>query len=265
MTMLALLRRPAGLPTMGQEIVDFLRFVMRPVPGPRVGGRRIGPCVWVDFSLNAPLWRLLHWAVLLWTVNIFVFAPLALSAADAGGAEHRLDIHNLPWLMALVWAPVVEELTFRFALRRPAMLCWFVPLMAFILFQGAGPATIMLAGLALLLALAPRWYPAGYRWQSGWTASWRWRRRVRRLYPLLFHVAALAFAFVHLFNFRLTSMNLVLLSLLVLPQWVTGLVLGWIRVRRGIGAAIALHAIFNSGPLLLIGLVLHFAPELAAY
>jgi membrane protease YdiL (CAAX protease family) len=61
----------------------------------------------------------------------------------------------------------------------------------------------------------------------------------------------------------MTSMNLVLLPLLVLPQWVTGLVLGWMRVRRGIGASIMLHAMFNGGPLLLIGLILHFAPQLA--
>ena len=32
----------------------------------------------------------------------------------------------------------------------------------------------------------------------------------------------------------------------------TGLVLAWLRVRRGIGASIVLHAIFNGGPVLLI-------------
>jgi len=259
------LRRPAGLPTMGAEIVDFLRFAARPRPGPRLAGRAAGAATAADFRTHAPWWRLLHWAVLLWTVNIFVFAPLALSAAEASGAQHRLDIHNLPWMTALIWAPVVEELTFRYALRRPAMLWWFVPLMAAILAQGPGPVSILIATAALLLSLAPLWYPPDHRWHRGWAASWPWRRRTRRYYPWLFHAAALAFAAVHLYNFRMTSMNLVLLPLLVLPQWVTGLVLGWIRVKRGIGASMALHAIFNGGPLLLIGLVLHFAPQLAAY
>lgn len=258
-------RRPAGLPTMGEEIVDFLRFIVHPRPGPRLGARRAGQGLSADFRLNAPWWRLAHWAVLLWTVNIFVFAPLALSAAQASGAQHRLDIHNLPWLAALVWAPVVEELTFRYALRRPAMLWWFVPLMTAILVQGAGATSVMMAAVALLLALAPLWYPADHRWHWGWNASWRWRKRVSRAYPWLFHAAALAFAAVHLYNFRLASMNLVLLPLLVLPQWVTGLVLGWTRVKRGIGASMGLHAIFNGGPLVLIGLLLHFAPDLAAY
>lgn len=255
--------RPRGLPTMGEEIVDFLKFVRRPRPGPRLRPHRPGPGLRADFSLNAPWWRLLHWAVLLWVVNISVFAPLALSAADASGAQHRLDIHNIPWLAALIWAPIVEELTFRYALRRPAMLWWFVPLMAAILAQGMGATSVPMAAVAVLLALAPLWYPAGHRWQAGWAAGWRWRRLTRRAYPLLFHVAALAFAAVHLFNFRMTAMNLVLLPLLVLPQWVTGLVLGWMRVKRGIGASIMLHAMFNGGPLLLIGLILHFAPQLA--
>lgn len=252
-----------GLPTMGQEIVDFLGFVVRPRPGPRLRSRRAGAGLWADFSLNAPWWRLLHWAVLLWLVNLFVFAPLALSAADASGAQHRLNIHDIPWLTALVWAPIVEELTFRYALRRPAMLWWFVPLMAAILVQGVGSASIPLAAVAVLLALAPLWYPPQHRWHAGWAASWRLRRLMRRAYPLLFHAAALAFAAVHLYNYRMTSMNLLLLPLLVLPQWVTGLVLGWTRVKRGIGASIMLHAMFNGGPLLLIGLILHFAPQLA--
>src|SRR5690606_22462690 len=54
-----------------------------------------------------------------------------------------------------------------------------------------------------------------------------------------------------------------LLPLLVLPQWVTGLVLGWQRVRHGIGAALVLHALFHGGPLLLVWLVLQAAPGLA--
>ncbi|MGB6008131.1 type II CAAX prenyl endopeptidase Rce1 family protein [Castellaniella sp.] len=256
--------RPRGLPTMGEEIVDFLKFVVRPRPGPRLRPHGQGPGLRADFALNAPWWRLLHWAILLWLVNIFIFAPLALSAADASGAQHRLDIHNIPWLTALIWAPIVEELTFRYALRRPAMLWWFVPLMAAILTQGAGAVSVPMAAVAVLLALAPLWYPASHRWHTGWAASWRWRRRMSQAYPVLFHAAALAFAAVHLYNFRMTSMNLVLLPLLVLPQWVTGLVLGWTRVKRGIGASMALHAMFNGGPLLLIGAILHFAPQLAA-
>lgn len=261
---MSLLRRPSGLPTLGQEVVDFLRYLRHPRPGPRLGGRTMGPGLRADFTLNAPWWRLLQWAFLLWLANLFVFAPLALSAAQAVGAQHRLDIHALPWLTALIWAPVIEELTFRYVLRRPAMLWWFVPFMVMILAQGPGPTSGLMAVLALLLVVAPAWYPPNHRGHAGWTLSWRNRRWVHALYPLLFHFSALAFAAVHLYNFHMNRMSLFLLPWLVLPQWVTGLVLGWIRVRRGIGASMCLHAIFNAGPLIFLALILNLAPEFAA-
>lgn len=248
--------------SMGQEIALFLRFIIRPKPAPRLQGRSLGHNIWCDFALNTSVWRLLQWAVLLWLVNLFIFAPMALSAAQASGAQHRLDIHNLPWLTAFIWAPLVEELCFRYVLRRPAMLWWFVPLMVAILLQGPGITQSLLLCLAFLLALAPLWF-RDHKLAWLWRASDRTKYWCLRLYPLFFHLVGILFAAVHLFNFKFASLPLVLLPLLVIPQWVTGLVLGWLRVSRGIGASIVLHAIFNGGPLLLIGLVLHFAPELA--
>lgn len=48
----------------------------------------------------------------------------------------------------------------------------------------------------------------------------------------------------------------------MLPQWLTGLVLGWMRVRRGIAASIALHALFNAGPMVMIWLLLKLVPDM---
>ena len=83
-----------------------------------------------------------------------------------------------------------------------------------------------------------------------------WRRQYLMHFGRVYHLSAIAFAVVHLNNFVLADTAYWMLPLLVLPQWATGLVLGWIRVRRGIGASVALHAIFNAGPMLLIMLVL---------
>lgn len=251
------------LPTLRAEIADFVRFVLRPRPGPRLPGRAGGSGVLSDFLLNAPWWRLCQWALLLWLINLVIFAPLALSAAQTLGAQHRLNIHHLPWLTALIWAPIVEELCFRHLLRRPALLWWFTPLMAGVMVRGPGLASGLLLVVALLLALAPAWYPSDHRLRIAWSWPFRLRVGLRRIYPLLFHGVAIAFAAVHLFNFHMNGMELFLLPLLVLPQWATGLVLGWMRVRRGLGAAMALHAIFNGGPLLFIALILHYAPQLA--
>lgn len=251
------------------ELVNFLRFVWHPTPGARLPGRRARQGVWEDFFPGLSLGRILQWALLLWVINLFIFGPLAVSAADAGGAQHRLNLHSLPWMQALIWAPIVEELTFRFGLRRVAMLWWFVPLMVIILVLGAGLGSGMLLALAVWLCCAPVWVAAGgtstialQRFAPAYRLTWAQRVRVRRLYPWLYHFSAIAFAAVHLYNFRLHEMPWALMPLLVLPQWVTGLVLGWIRVRRGIGASILLHGMFNAGPLLVVVLILNFAPSL---
>jgi membrane protease YdiL (CAAX protease family) len=41
-------------------------------------------------------------------------------------------------------------------------------------------------------------------------------------------------------------------------------VLGWMRVRRGIGAAILLHSAFNAGPILMIWIIMRWVPAAAA-
>lgn len=242
-----------------KEVKLFFKFIKNPSPGAKIYGHRASS--WDDFYLNVSLGRLLQWALLLWLINVFLFAPMALVAAEASGAQHRMDINNLPWLTALIWAPVVEELTFRYILRRPAMLWWFVPLMVAVLVQGPKINSGILLVLAILLTMAPLFYK-DHKLAFAWRLSWPQRQNVIRLYPLFFHMVAILFAAVHLFNFKFATLPLFLLPLLVIPQWFTGLVLGWLRVTRGIMASIVLHAIFNGGPLLLIGLALHYLPEL---
>jgi len=243
----------------GGELREFLRFVARPSLSPRWPGRRAADGWGSDWRPGAGWRRLLAWAGLLWAVNLFALGPVALAAAGAGGATPRIDLHALPVLQAILWAPIVEELLFRYGLRRPAQALWMVPVMAVAVLSGPHGWTAAMTAAALLLcrrlsrqARAPA--PAGAR---------PWLRRYSRYFPLVFHLAALAFAAVHLNNYALNQMPLWMMPMLVLPQWVTGLALGWLRVRRGIGASVGLHAIFNAGPMLLVWMIVQLAPEAA--
>lgn len=243
------------------ELRDFWRFIRRPRFGPRLPGRRPDHAWLQDWLPSLRLGRLLKWAGFLWFINLVFLGPIAVMAAGAGGATHRLDIHHIPWLQAVLWAPIVEELVFRYGLRRPWQAWWVVPLAAVAMFSGPKGWTVVLLG-ALLAVL---WWPN----VSGWTAArqaspWHRRIRYRRWFPWVFHAACLAFAAVHLYNFKLHHTPLWLMPLLVLPQWLTGMVLGWIRVKRGIGASMLLHGIFNGGPLLLVWLALRWAPDLVS-
>ncbi len=255
-------------PSFRRELRDFLGFLRRPRLGPRLPGRRMAPGAVADCwpaASGAGLGRLLQWALVLWAVNLVLLGPIAVAAATAAGATHRLNLHDLPWLTALLWAPLIEELVFRQSLRRPLQFLWLVPAAGWIMLQGPQWPYTLLAALLLLLAF----WPALGRWASGgrvpgWRGpGWRGLRAYRRFFPWVFHGCALAFALMHLNNFQGAQSAGWLLPLLVLPQWLTGLVLGWLRVRRGIGAAILLHAIFNAGPLLLVWTLLRFMPDLA--
>lgn len=246
------------------EVRDFFRFIVCPSLAQRAPGRHLGNHVAADWLSGLGLGRLLKWALFLWAVNLIFLGPIAVAAATAAGAQHRLNIHAIPWLQALIWAPLVEELVFRYSLRRIAHAVWVVPLSVGIMLTGPTTTAVLFLMAVLLVC-----------WSSGLSRSrfllsraspgrsWAVRRHYRRWFPWVFHIANLAFAAVHLHNFNMTQTAVWLLPLLVLPQWLTGMVLGWLRVRRGIGAAMLLHGLFNGGPLLLVWLILTLAPDMA--
>jgi len=241
---------PGGRPGFREEFADFLAFVRRPRLGPRMPGGRPGSREWLG-GVGGP--HLLHWLLVLWGINLLVLGPLAASVATASGAERRLDALHLSWFHVVLWAPVIEEMVFRYGLRRPAPALWLLPVLvaAMLMRPGlAAGASVVFACGAIAAVLA--W--SGHRW------PWKWLRRYRQVFPIVFHVVTLAFAFLHLANFRLGQAGWLLLPLLVLPQWACGLVLGWMRVRFGIGASIALHACFNAGPMALLWVLQNYAP-----
>lgn len=246
---------PAGRLTLRQEIADWWRFLRHPTPAGRIGPRQGG--VMADWRPNISVGRLLGWAGMLWLFNLFVLGPIAVAAAGAGGAQHRLNPDNIPWLTAVLWAPVVEELLFRYGLRRPLQALWVVPAIAPAVLYGPKvwtaclTAAIVLAAMYFVIRQAHKPYARGPR------------RYYSRHFGLIFHMAALTFAAVHLSNFAaLGQMSWWMVPLLVLPQWLTGLVLGWMRIRRGIMASMLLHATFNAGPMVVIWVVLKYLPAL---
>ncbi|OZI66631.1 CPBP family glutamic-type intramembrane protease [Bordetella genomosp. 11] len=247
------------VPRLRADIADFWRFLRHPTLR-RLPPRRRGSGPRADWLPPVPLRRLLAWVSMLWAINLFALGPLAVAVATLGGAHHKLEMGAIPWFTAIVWAPVVEEMLFRYSLRRPAQALWVVPLMILPLLRGPNAYTAVIVVLVLgLVAWTQRQGGAARReWK------WEWRRRYVRYFPWILHSAALVFAGMHLGNFYLNHTPLWLMPLLVLPQWLTGLVLSWMRTRRGIGASILMHAMFNAGPVLLVLALMKWAPEVVS-
>lgn len=245
--------RATGL---GSDVRDFLAFVRRPV---LAGRRPSGMGLPVDNGradwLRLPrLRRMLVWAGLLWLVSLLVFSPLIISVAETGGATHRMVLHQWLWLHAIAWAPLTEELVFRYWLRRPWLGVALLPPLIAVLVNGPTWWT----GSLLALVLAVLWWPRNRHRVP--RKAWRPLRAYCRFFPWVFHLSALAFAGMHLINFNLGHLAWWLMPVLVLPQWLAGLVLGWVRTRAGIGAAIVLHGIYNAGPVLVLMLAMWLLP-----
>lgn len=237
------------------ELADFWRFFRHPSLS-RLPGRHAASSLASDWWPSLGPGRLLAWAAVLWVINVLLFGPLAISVAQQLGAEHRLDPEHVPVLIAVAWAPMVEELLFRYGLRRPKQALWMCPLAVVLVLWPTRPWTWALLACALLLAcLSLR---RGRKALGHWASEWR-REYVRR-YGLIYHLVSLTFAAVHLHNFTFDKTTFWLLPFLVLPQWVTGLVLGWMRTRRGIGASMLLHSVFNGGPVVIILVTLRYFP-----
>ena len=236
--------------TLWQELSDFWRF-FRHADLRRLPGRRADSGVASDWWPGISIGKLFAWAGILWALNFVVLGPLAVMAATSGGAEHRMDVVSVPWMTAIFWAPLIEEMLFRYGLRRPRQALWVCPAMLPSLLWGAQGWVMAWTACVLLLACLP--LRQGHIKQAGWRRGWR--RYYGHRFPWVYHLSALIFAGVHLNNFQLADTPFLMLPLLVLPQWSAGLVLGWMRVRRGIGASMMLHGLFNAGPVLLILLI----------
>lgn len=238
------------------EFRQFLKFVRRPNLR-RVVQHSTPVSGWVaDWLPGCKFSRLFAWAGALWLINIVALGPLVLTVFEMSGATHRISVHNLPWFQALVWAPIIEEMLFRFGLRRPVMALLVVPVLIYVFLNGFAwwaSSLIVLVMLLLIWSMRHAVMPTGQ--------TWKWLRTYLWAFPVVMHGSVLAFAALHIHNYEFVDLPWWMMMVLVLPQWVTGLALCWIRVQRGIGAAILVHALFNAGPLAVAWLALQVAGE----
>ncbi len=188
-------------------------------------------------------------AVLMAIATIVVAAGIDLPET----ALENIDISLVVVALVVIGAPLAEEFVFRGWLSgRPGHVFALLALalgivgIAVVTMQDsirglttglvALAAVVLIPGLALLIL-------------------WRWRRRdamgwFARAFPLFFWLSTAAFACIHLFNFDRGSLYVLLP--LVLPQFVTGSILGYLRVHYGLWAAMLLHALHNGAAMALV-------------
>ena len=124
----------------------------------------------------------------------------------------------LVFVFAVFLGPILEEFVFRFGLRYNK----FVPLVVWNYIKSANSD------------------------QSAEEAESRGRLKWNRYFPALFYSSSLVFAFIHIFNFGLSGWAFIFTPILVLPQFITGFLCGYLRVKFNFAYSMLLH-IFNNG------------------
>ncbi|NOL50472.1 CPBP family glutamic-type intramembrane protease [Pelistega europaea] len=241
-----------------QDLHDFLQYIKKPSLGVRLPVRR-GDGWWSDFKVHTSFKLLWKWLFFLWFFNMVVLGPLALVASEELGATHRIKV-DTPYLvlLAAVWAPLVEELLFRYGLRRPKLALVYIPLLIFVFISKMLWLNIAIVGCIVLSFVL-----LDLKRQTGEAQAlpFAWRQRYCTFFPWVFHGSVLVFASLHLMNYELPALgDMWLLPFLILPQWLTGMVIAWMRVRDSFACGVVMHALFNGVPVLLLWMALQFVP-----
>ncbi|MEX0341804.1 MAG: CPBP family glutamic-type intramembrane protease [Erythrobacter sp.] len=228
------------------EWANFAAFLRRPALPERARALRLASLVAV--------WRMLLLDLAVMGVLLAIAsAVIAVGVEVPQTALAGMEIGPGIVFAVVVFAPLAEEIAFRGWLSgRPGHLLGVLALLAAVaaamalaggsLERGAmhGAALAVVVGLLVALALvfalrkrgAMRWFTA--------------------LFPALFWLSTLGFASVHLLNFPAAQMAMALP--LILPQFATGMMLGYLRVHYGLWASILLHLLHNGAFLALVWL-----------
>lgn len=145
-------------------------------------------------------------------------------------------------ILGAVVAPLAEEFLFRWQLRRPKVSVWFVLIsMGFLMssFTTNEYARffififLLVAGLVIFLTI-------------GKLNRLKAIRVFRGYYIFLFYYTAVIFGYVHIFNMKGLTINDPSFLIYISSQLFSGLSMGYIRVKYGLGYSILLHCCFNA-------------------
>ena len=227
-------------PSFSDTFKDFIQFLKRPqLPGE-------------DSVETAPLLVFLHLLglSLLLSTGVLMILGALREAGFVPELPHAMDdvmkefSFGIVFLLAVIVMPALEELTFRLWLMySPLYFIVSVWLIAMFLSTSflqvelpfAGYTVLGVAALITILMLTFR-----DATEDGLV------RLYTNYYGWLFYGAAALFGVVHLVNFDVDARILLMAPLLVLPQLLLGMVLGYLRLRLGLVWAIALHAVYNA-------------------
>lgn len=226
-----------------EELAQFYHFLRYP--------HRFSEYQKFDFSVAT---KVLLSYYFVFFIGMLFLGPLAY-LIDLDSMPHALEeFENMNkfyvFFIGVVLAPTMEELFFRYPMQFKKGILYLLATMAgmvvyfiankFVTQNIAVPVGILgcLIPVVLIIILKPS---SGFI--NNINASY---------FPHMFYTVAVYFAFVHFFNFETTGHQWLFTPIMVFPQFLIALFLGYTRLKYGLVSAILLHMVNNLLPMLLI-------------
>ncbi len=223
-----------------KECISFLNFPQREISLPKVESP-------LSYIFTLFIFAFILNIVLLSLVSSFV----NFESMDNGilALKDTVGFASL-FALAVIGAPVIEEIIFRYPLKNVIVLSFLLigldAIIVSIFCQAFGwqqlavilPVVTALLSVAMIFFFKPLqedWYQALDDW-----------------YPYIFFFVAAMFGFVHIYNYGEGGFEWWMTPFIVIPQFVLGLILGFVRIRIGLWACILMHAMNNAIPMSLL-------------
>lgn len=195
----------------------------------------------------------------LFVLKVFFLVILALFMALVSpwfdpeniSKSNMVDRYEFPILLLVggFILPLVEEVCFRLSLRfRPIYLSLTsLVICYYLLTKLAFHTSISMVDESFLLRVLVSFsiglfsYPIFAHKKVKFSLAYFWQMNVRWIY----YISCLSFAFIHIFNYELTLINLLLLPLITLPQLMSAIINGYTRLAFGFQYPLLFHITNN--------------------
>lgn len=196
--------------------------------------------------------------------GIIVLAPFA-ALAGLDSMPHKLEeLQDMnPWLLiflAVLTQPFLEEVMFRLPLKyHRGLIVLILSMIAMIIYMALNkiipynesddsvPYSIIIPIVFFIITTTIL-----YLYYSQETRIYHLKNFVTKYFPHLFYTVAVYFAFVHFFNFETTGNQWIYTPIMVFPQFLIALFVGYTRLKYGFLSAVVVHMINNFIPLMLM-------------
>ncbi len=161
--------------------------------------------------------------------------------------DHKIaDLYDRPWLLAIraiILAPIIEEAVFRLPMKYSYVRIFAACCIVLVMLSAFIDSEMIIGIIAIVFFLAiALFHFIDQRNENQFNiqiASW-WETH----FYIPFWLLTICFALLHLTNFK-NDFPLYVAPFLVLPQFVLGVMLGYIRVGFGFVFAVLFHALYN--------------------